>query len=843
MLSKLLNSGNVYLTGAVGIGKTALLQAIRRRLLELEVEVITVSGMEATSVVPLAPLLRLCPPGAEQAGPAIITELYRRSRSRRVVLLVDDAHLLDHATAAIVRQAAGIEANSLVVAVRDGEQVPTPISSILTDELATSVVLRPLDRASTVELTELLTGPADPATLQMIWEQSRGNPLYVRELLAAGGPSGADVDLQGCDADGAPRWTSRLQSLLARRIRRLTEGERDALCIVAVGGRVPRGVLTQMVSVATVLELDRHGLVVIDDASVEIGHPLYATAVLANLTEVQARHARLRLADALHAAGSTDLVLMALLRLDAGEAVDTALLRQALDVARRPHLPWCAERLSRQLLEQGDDPDVRMMLAEALGAQGEWDEAATQYEAAITAAPNDTVDLRERWALLNFEYGDDLEHNERIIREVAPQIGERGSELWEIVNLRFELFTGDLDRAIVANRAWLARRPASPLRSAGLVQLATAASHCGDFAAGLDASDDLGRPAGLDPVEQARMDGVTLQCQRWLRGRRAAPERLARSMRCHAASGDPEREILSLSYEGMTLNDLTCPVEALPHLRKAMTIKCLARRRLSGRLIQVELARALASIDDGAGEAELLLRELSGAPSLSMWMVQPLYKLTESMVLLRSGRDPSPAIAEGVRAARRRSARIHEVPLLRLSGELGAAADAVPRADELARRMGGGHAGLVARELAALAEQSPSALDEVAADAWSFGSLGLAADAAALATGFHLQRGDVRAALFSQLRSDAVVGDRPQWSFSRSTMERTMSDRELQVATAVSAGASNREAAAQFFISHRTVESHLRRIYLRYGFDGRDELAEFVDRATRLPVAGACGPR
>jgi DNA-binding CsgD family transcriptional regulator len=52
---------------------------------------------------------------------------------------------------------------------------------------------------------------------------------------------------------------------------------------------------------------------------------------------------------------------------------------------------------------------------------------------------------------------------------------------------------------------------------------------------------------------------------------------------------------------------------------------------------------------------------------------------------------------------------------------------------------------------------------------------------------------------------------------------------ELQVARAVSQGLSNREAAAQLFISPRTVDHHLRSVYRKFGITSRAELVRLAD--------------
>jgi DNA-binding NarL/FixJ family response regulator len=59
---------------------------------------------------------------------------------------------------------------------------------------------------------------------------------------------------------------------------------------------------------------------------------------------------------------------------------------------------------------------------------------------------------------------------------------------------------------------------------------------------------------------------------------------------------------------------------------------------------------------------------------------------------------------------------------------------------------------------------------------------------------------------------------------------RRPSDRELQVVALVCAGRSNDEVGAQLGLSEKTVESHLRRLFDRYGVLSRTELAVLAMR-------------
>ena len=60
-----------------------------------------------------------------------------------------------------------------------------------------------------------------------------------------------------------------------------------------------------------------------------------------------------------------------------------------------------------------------------------------------------------------------------------------------------------------------------------------------------------------------------------------------------------------------------------------------------------------------------------------------------------------------------------------------------------------------------------------------------------------------------------------------------LTEHELRVAVAVAQGASNREVAANLFVSPKTVDFHLRQIYRKLGISSRTKLAAVLADETQ----------
>ena len=96
------------------------------------------------------------------------------------VLVVDDAHLLDEASAALVHQLAIGRTLRVVLTVRSGEPTPDAIVALWKDGWLECLDLQPLDRIALGELVAgLVGGQVDSLAVARVWEQTRGNALYL----------------------------------------------------------------------------------------------------------------------------------------------------------------------------------------------------------------------------------------------------------------------------------------------------------------------------------------------------------------------------------------------------------------------------------------------------------------------------------------------------------------------------------------------------------------------------------------------------------------------------------------------------------------------------------------
>ncbi|GAB3849660.1 hypothetical protein GCM10029963_34510 [Micromonospora andamanensis] len=221
----------ILFTGSAGIGKSRLLHEGVDTLPGEKYAVWRIAASATTSAMAFGGLVQVLPEQPQGLSPAGILRwavdvLQQQAAGRRIVLAVDDAHLLDPPSAALVHLVARAENASVVGTLRDGEQIPLPIRALWTDGLVERAELGPMTPDETAAmLTAIVGGQVDSGSTDRLGRLSAGNPLLLRELVHAATNSGELVEKYGVWT-----WTGRLElapsltELIDIRIGQLTPG-------------------------------------------------------------------------------------------------------------------------------------------------------------------------------------------------------------------------------------------------------------------------------------------------------------------------------------------------------------------------------------------------------------------------------------------------------------------------------------------------------------------------------------------------------------------------------------------------------------------------------------------
>lgn len=315
-------SGSLVIRGEAGMGKTALLRHARDQAGEMLL--LSVTGVEAESdldysglhslVRPIIDLLpRLPEPqraalaaalGLAPAGGAdrfltsagVLSLLAAAAEDRPILCLVDDAQWLDVPSAgALVFTARrlGAEGVVLLFAAREGERRHFDGPGL--DEL----VLEGLDSTSAAELLDRGDRDLAPSVRDRLLADAAGNPLALIEL--PGCLSDAQLRGRARMPDSLP-LSSRLQLAFRQQIERLPSDTRAALLLAAADDG---GEIAAVLAAAAAQDLredaldaaERAGLIETDHARLTFRHPLIRSAVYESATSGERRRAHGALAE------------------------------------------------------------------------------------------------------------------------------------------------------------------------------------------------------------------------------------------------------------------------------------------------------------------------------------------------------------------------------------------------------------------------------------------------------------------------------------------------------------------------------------------------------------------
>jgi DNA-binding CsgD family transcriptional regulator len=886
-------SGSLVLRGEPGAGKTALLEDTRERAADMHVlwargveseSELPFAGLHQLTRPALHLIERLPAPQAaalqgalglaERAGDdrflisaACLTLLAELADGRPVLCLIDDAQWLDRSsTDALLFVARRLDAEGIVMlfAAREGD-----VHAFEARGLG-DLELRGLDaEAAAAMIAHSAEGDVAASVRDLLIEQAHGNALALVELPSA---------LSAAQLAGTERLpetlplTRDVERLFGERVSRLPEATQRLLSLIAADdtGRldpVMRAAEALGIGADALGAAERAGLVSVHGPSVELRHPLVRSAVYHGLSSSERRAAHLALADALEDDREADQ--RAWHRAAAAVGPDATVADELESTAERARLrsghAAAASALERAAeLSTDTGGEARRLV---LGADAAWHAGTPERALSLLdrATPNvQGADLKARVThlrgLIAYWCGDLLDAAS-ILAAGVPEAAT--VDLRTALEMLFDAgeaagLAGDMQRVIEIGRiAGGLPEPRTP-EERFLKELPVALA---SLLGGRSASDV---PLALRVIDQAE----NFDEPRWLlRGAAAA-----------ALAGDHSRE-LALLRRATSLARTSGAVDELTHVLMFVTLQ----GPLNGRFgVEAEALEGLAL----AREAGL---ENSAAQQLAALTWLAAVKGQDELCLARAGEAGESAGAHGGGFAlavaewgvaelelSRRRAQDAVARLTRLStagpGEghpfvtLASCADLVEACVRTARHeqaraaftvlegfASGGAPdwalGLAARCRALLATE-PAEMEAAFAEALE---LHAAADRSfdrarsEFLLGEHLRRqrrrvesrDHLRVALraFEALGAEAwAERARAELRASGETARRRdpstidqLTPQELQVARFVAQGLSNKQVAAQLFLSPRTIDTHLRSVFAKLDITSRTQLA-------RLPL-------
>jgi DNA-binding CsgD family transcriptional regulator len=897
------NSGALVLRGEAGVGKSALLRAAQQRAKEMHL--LRGVGVDVESEVAFAglhhvirPALRsleelpgpqraalesalgLAPPVAPDRfliGAGVLSLLAAEAEKQPLLCIVDDAHWLDEPSSDALTFAARrleAEAVAIIFAARDGEARTFDAPGL------PELWVEGLDPDAAGELLAQHVQTIVPAVRDRLAKSTGGNPLALLEL-----PKSLSEDqLAGREPllDPLP-VSANVGKAFLERARGLPDQTQTLLLLAAADDTgdpavVLRAVQWLEISPDAVDAAEAEGLLRITGTGVDFRHPLVRSAVYQGASFAQRQSVHRSLAEVLTDEQYADRRAWHLAAATVGTNAEVAdELERSADHARmRSGHGAASNALERAAVLTPDDATrSRRLAASAQSAYlaGRLDRAGALLQSArrLTEDPLLRAEIDHMRGGLELQGGIPAEAHSILLEAQAQIAGVDSRKAAEMLVLigATAAYAGDREGEIEAGRrAALLRDELGSERFELPLMEGVGALLEGDFARGapllseaISLTDEIDVPArsmwrgsaalyiGADDVarswlqravDQARADGAIamlafalsmLSHGEVLEGRFASAGvtsteglRLARetgqeNCACHhlallarvAAAQGREDECRALAAEafataskhqlglqagvatwalGSLELSLGRPAEAIPHFESVTTGGPGVGHLIVGQMAFPELLEAKMKADPG-GLAD------AGTRLFEEWATH-----TESR--------PGLALAARCRALRSsgEAANDHFEEALRLHGENGRPFDTARTELLYGEHLRRGRHRKDAREHL---RKALDLFEQQGAHAW-----------------------EERAS--AELRASGETARRRD----PSTMDQ-LTPQELQIARLVAEGATNKEVAAQLFLSPRTIDFHLRNVFMKLGISSRNELTRlgFADEQPTPSTPGS----
>jgi DNA-binding CsgD family transcriptional regulator len=889
-------SGVLVLRGEAGIGKTALLEDARDRSDDLHVlsargveseSELPFAALDKLMRPALGHLDKL--PGPQAAAlrralglqegaaderflifAACLSLLSEMAERRPLLCLVDDAHWLDKISAeALVFVARRLDAEGIVMlfAAREGE-----VRRFDAEDLP-SLPVEPLDPEASATLLARVAGAAAPSVRARLIEQTQGNALALVELptVLSEGQLAGDEPLP----EALP-LTRQVESMFLERVRRLPDEGQRVLLIASADDLEDARLVTRAgellgVGRRALDSPEQARLISVHGSRLEFRHPLVRSAVYEAATSSERRSAHRVLAEALAEAdehADRRAWHLAASVVEPNEDVVHALDEAAERAEERAGYVAAAKAFARaaELSSDGHARGRRLARAARAASIAGTDDYSIELAGEAGPLVDDTLlraELELAVGVAEFRCGRPLDGFSRLThaaREVAELDASKAVELLIWANAAASM-SGD-----PAARAEVSRLAAEVVSAGGDDELMSVARALAAFAharGGDTASDGaqleeaFARASTSDNAQHVYAVSVAAlfvgDNQRFTtlinRATSLARARGELGILAEALSMSAAQHYLAQRFEEAAL----VAGEALQFARELGAANSTATP-----LGLLAFAAAIRGDDDEARQRSGEMLELAAAHGLPTRATYAVYVLamlelgrgrwTEALEHFRVVADPRPDVGDAFLA---KGASPDAIEAAVRAGRLEEAREALSRFEEWAAdssypwvqpRLS------ACRALLAEGDEATAHFEEALRLGGGGGPFDLAR--IQLLYGEHMRRERRRAKARAQLRAALEAFERiraePWAERARAELRATgetarkrdpstvdqLTPQELQIARFVAEGLSNKEVAAQLFLSPRTIEHHLRHVFAKLGVKSRTQLA-------RLPLGPA----
>jgi DNA-binding NarL/FixJ family response regulator len=835
------NHRGAVIVGAAGVGKTRLAREVRARAEANGERTSWIVGTESARQLPLGAFAAsLGRPMSDSLSDVrrVISSFVAQQQQGRMLIAVDDAHLLDGSSAHVVHQLAQMPGIRLLVTVRTGGDEPDAITALWKDHLLTRVDLQPLSPTDTRLIIETtLGGAVDSLSAKRFWKLTGGNMLLMRELLKDQIAAGRMRQVAGVWMwDERVAVSDSISGMVGRRLSGLAPGVALVVDILSQYEPLAVDMLCDLVHRHDLEVAEQMNLVTVERCGsrlmARLAHPLFGELRRATAGELYLSRIRGKLAQRLAKEEHDDMqatMRRALLALESDLAPDRKLFLEAARCGMTLLDLDLSDRFAAAAADAGAG-EATGLRAMSLAGLGDGDRVDAILRRIGMDGPDGHHWATVRAANLIWNLGRLAEAS--AILDGLASASESAAERAERVAVEA------CADAVAARWKTAVEKARAALNSSTVADFhAMLASGALTMALGaLGKIDDLTNHAA-ESIDRATTSFQASPMRFWyaavyaqacrLTGRTDECVRSAKQL-ADSAPDVPGVAAANLAFllghAELTRGEVPTAVKLLHEALAGMEKHNVTTGLRAAACFA--LAEAHAKLGEAGAANDAITEVRRSVPAEYLFMQTPL-AMARGWALAAGGRltEAIAVVQAAGKDARETNQPTHELACLQATAQWGDTSGA-KCARELAELLKLPLSNAVARHTESLRDGSGEGLLAASADYRALGDVATAADVAAQASiafsrSQQRKRSLYAAALAAQLANECGGLCTPAL---RNPLDQPLTYRQREIIELAAAGLSNKEIAERLDTSVRTVEGHVYRAYQRLGAKSREEL-------------------